>query len=81
MALEIVRSTLAGCVGATSELLAPLVDAVRVYVMSASKLHTDDTPVPVLALGNGKTRIGRLWTYVWDDRPSGDTIAQAVWFA
>jgi len=38
-------------VGATSELLAPLVDAVRGHVMAASKLHADDTPVPVLAPG------------------------------
>jgi transposase len=75
------RSTLAGWVGATSELLAPLVDAVRHHVMSASKLHADDTPVPVLAPGNGKTKTGRLWTYVRDDRPSGDKTAPAVWFA
>jgi transposase len=47
----------------------------------ASKLHADDTPVPVLAPGNGKTKTGRLWTYVRDDRPSGDTTAPAVWFA
>ena len=79
--VDLDRSTLAGWVGATSELLAPLVEAVRAHVMSASKLHADDTPVPVLAPGNGKTRIGRLWTYVRDDRPSGDTIAPAVWFA
>jgi transposase len=75
------RSTLAGWVGATSELLAPLIEAIRVHVMSASKLHPDDTPVPVLAPGSGKTRIGRLWTYVRHDRPSGDTTAPAVWFA
>jgi hypothetical protein len=49
--------------------------------MAASKLHADDTPVPVLAPGNGKTRTGRLWTYVRDDRPSGDKTAPAVWFA
>src|ERR1700678_2286853 len=79
--LDLDRSTLAGWVGATSELLAPLVEAVRAHVMSASKLHADDTPVPVLAPGNGKTRIGRLWTYVRDDRPWGDTTAPAVWFA
>ncbi len=48
--------------------------------MSASKLHADDTPVPVLAPGTGKTRIGRLWTYVRDDRPSGDSTPPAVWF-
>ena len=68
-------------VGAASELLTPLVDAVRDHVMSASKIHADDTPVPVLAPGTGKTKTGRLWTYVRDDRPSGDTTAPAVWFA
>jgi hypothetical protein len=79
--VDLDRSTLAGWVGATSELLAPLVEAVRSHVMAASKLHADDTPVPVLAPGNGRTKTGRLWTYVRDDRPSGDTAAPAVWFA
>jgi transposase len=79
--VDLDRSTLAGWVGATSELLAPLVDAVQDHVMAASKLHADDTPVPVLAPGNGKTRTGRLWTYVRDDRPAGDKTAPAVWFA
>jgi hypothetical protein len=79
--VDLDRSTLAGWVGSTSELLAPLVDAVRQHVMSASKLHADDTPVPVLAPGNGKTKTGRLWTYVRDDRPSGGKTAPAVWFA
>ena len=64
-----------------SELLAPLVDAVRRHVLGATKLHADDTPVPVLAPGNGKTKTGRLWTYVRDDRPAGDNTAPAVWFA
>ena len=79
--VDLDRSTLAGWVGATSELLAPLVEAVRDHVMSTSKLHADDTPVPVLVPGNGRTKTGRLWTYVRDDRPSGDTTAPAVWFA
>jgi transposase len=79
--VDLDRSTLAGWVGATSDLLAPLVEAVRDQVMSASKLHADDTPVPVLAPGNGRTKTGRLWTYVRDDRPSGDMTAPAVWFA
>ncbi|MBB5058842.1 hypothetical protein HDF16_003565 [Granulicella aggregans] len=79
--VDLDRSTLAGWVGATSELLASLVAAVRDHVMAASKLHADDTPVPVLAPGNGRTKTGRLWTYVRDDRPSGDTVAPAVWFA
>ena len=79
--VDLDRSTLAGWVGACSDLLGPLVEAVRRHVLSASKLHADDTPVPVLAPGTGKTKTGRLWTYVRDDRPSGDQIAPAVWFA
>jgi transposase len=79
--VELERSTLADWVGASTELLAPLNDALRQYVMSASKLHADDTPVPVLAPGTGKTKLGRLWTYVRDDRPAGDSAAPAVWFA
>jgi hypothetical protein len=59
----------------------PLVEALREYVMEAGKLHADDTPVPVLAPGNGKTKTGRLWTYVRDDRTAGDRAAPAVWFA
>jgi transposase len=79
--VELERSTLADWVGGCSRLLEPLVEALRRYVMSAGKLHADDTPVPVLAPGQGKTKTGRLWTYVRDDRPAGDTAAPAVWFA
>jgi transposase len=80
--VDLDRSTLADWVGATSHLLAPLIDVVRKHVLTASKLHADDTPVPVLAPGMGKTKTARLWTYVRDDRPAGDTTAApAVWFA
>ena len=79
--VELERSTLADWVGGTSQLLAPLVEALRRHVLSATKLHADDTPVPVLAPGNGKTKTGRLWTYVRDDRPAGDATPAAVWFA
>jgi hypothetical protein len=58
-----------------------LVEAIRRHVMGAAKLHADDTPVPVLAPGLGKTKTGRLWTYVRDDRPGGDPTPPAVWFA
>ena len=79
--IELDRSTLADWVGGTSEVLVPLVEALRRHVMTAEKLHADDTPVPVLAPGNGKTKTGRLWTYVRDDRPAGDAKPPAVWFA
>jgi len=79
--VEISRSTLAGWVGGASDLLGPLVDAIQKHVLAGGKLHADDTPMPVLAPGNGKTKTGRLWTYVRDDRPAGDPSAPAVWFA
>jgi len=79
--VEISRSTMAGWVGAASDLLSPLVDAIGKHVFAGRKLHADDTPMPVLAPGNGKTKTGRLWTYVRDDRPAGEQAAPAVWFA
>jgi transposase len=79
--VELDRSTLADWVGGASRTLEPLVDALRQYVVDATKLHGDDIPVPVLAPGNGKTKTGRLWTYVRDDRPAGSPEAPAVWFA
>src|ERR1700677_4183307 len=79
--IDLDRSTLAGWVGAASELLTPLVDEVKRHVLQAAKIHADDTPVPVLAPGTGKTKTGRLWTYVRDDRPAGYGTAPAVWFA
>ena len=79
--VEIPRSTMAGWVGAASDLLSPLVDAIQKHVLAGRKLHADDTPMPVLAPGNGKTKTGRLWTYVRDERPAGEQTAPAVWFA
>jgi transposase len=79
--VELDRSTMAEWVGGCSRLLEPLLEALRRHVMSAGKLHADDTPVPVLAPGQGKTKTGRLWTYVRDDRPWGDESPPAVWYA
>ena len=79
--VELDRSTMAAWVGGASQLLEPLVGALRRHVMAGQKLHADDTPIPVLAPGNGKTKTGRLWTYVRDDRPAGDESPPAVWFA
>ena len=60
--VALARSTLADWVGRAATLLDPLVDALERHVMSGSTLHADDTPVPVLAPGAGRTRTGRLWT-------------------
>ena len=79
--VDLPRSTLAEWIGGTHRLLRPLVAALRGYVLATQKLHGDDTPIPVLAPGKGKTATGRLWTYVRDNRPAGSTEAPAVWFA
>ena len=76
--VELERSTLADWVGGSSGLLEPLVEALRRHVMSAHKLHADDTPVPVLAPGNGKTKTGRLWTYLRDDRRRRESAGRLV---
>jgi len=62
-------------------LLEPLVAALRQEVMISPVLHRDDTPVPVLAPGLGKTKTGRLWVYVRDERPwSGERAPAAAYF-
>jgi transposase len=47
----------------------PLADAIGRHVLAGSVLHADDTPVPVLDPGRGKTKTGRLWVYLRDERP------------
>ena len=77
--IELDVSTLADWVGAAAATLMPLVDVIRAHVFAAARIHADDTTVPVLA--KGKTRIGRLWTYVRDDRPfAGPDPPAAVFF-
>jgi transposase len=76
--VELPRAMLASWIGETADLLEPLVGSVERYVLSADKLHADDTPVPVLAPGRGRTRTGRLWAYVRDDRRSSGPDPPAV---
>ena len=58
--IDINRSTLAGWTGQTAELLDPVVTRIREQGLTATNLHTDDTPVPVLDPGRGRTATGRL---------------------
>src|SRR5215210_1239117 len=78
--VDLERSTMAEWVAGCFRLVDPLVEALARYVMTAQKLHADDTPVPVLDPGRGRTKTGRLWTYVRDDRPAGSKDAPAVLF-
>jgi transposase len=77
--VELDVSTLADWVGAAAATLMPLILLIRAHVFAAERIHADDTTVPVLA--KGKTRTGRLWTYVRDDRPfAGPDPPAAVFF-
>jgi transposase len=71
-------STLADWVGAAAATLMPLVDVIQAHVFAAQRIHADDTTVPVLA--KDKTRTGRLWTYVRDDRPFAGPDPPAAMF-
>lgn len=74
------RSTMAGWMEQGSELLDPLVAALGRYTLAGAKVHADDTPVGVLDPGRGRTKTGRLWVYVRDDRAAASDDAPAVWF-
>ncbi len=76
--VELDRATLADWVGKAAWLVSPLIEAIAHHVMAAEKLHADDTPVPVLAPGTGKTKTGRLWVYLRDERPYGGPAPAAV---
>jgi transposase len=78
--VELHRSSLAFWVGRASWLLAPLGEALATHVLGAEKLHGDDTPVPVLDPGRGKTKTGRLWVYLRDDRNWGNKSPPAALF-
>jgi len=76
--VELDRSTLSDWVGQAAWLLDPVVAAIRKHVFAAEKIHGDDTTVPVLAPGLGRTATGRLWVYVRDDRLFAGPAAPAA---
>jgi hypothetical protein len=65
-------------VGACAATLTPLYELIKAHVFVAARIHGDDTTVPVLA--KMKTRTGRVWTYVRDDRPFGGNAPSAAVF-
>ena len=74
------RSTLSAWVGRACWWLKPLYDLVLGSVLSSDKLFADETTLPVLEPGRGRTKIGRLWCYAIDDRPwAGSTHPAAAY--
>ena len=63
------RSTLCNWVGRACWWLAPLHELILGSVLTSPKVFADDTTLPVLDPGRGKTKTGRLWCYAVDNRP------------
>ena len=57
------RSTLCGWVGLSEVWLEPLAERLKAHLLAGRLLHADETPVPVLAPGTGRTATGYLWAY------------------
>lgn len=70
--VELSRGTISSWIGQGAQLLEPIAELIREYVLSSSQIHGDDTPVKVLNPGTGKTKTGRMWVYVNDGRPRGE---------
>jgi transposase len=78
--VELDRSTLANWVGGAVWWLEPLQARLAEHVFASQKLFADDTPIPVLDPGRGRTKTGRIWVYARDDRPwSGSDPPAAVY--
>jgi transposase len=78
MGVELDRALLAGWVGKSAALVQPLVDAIERHVMAGAQLHADDTPAPTLDPGRGRTRTGRQWVYLRDERSHAGPAPPAV---
>jgi transposase len=76
--VELDRSTLCDWVGRACWWLEPLWRLLRRHVMASTRIFADDTTLPVLDPGRGRTKTGRLWGYAIDDRPWGGSTPPAV---
>jgi transposase len=76
--IELDRSTLCDWVGRACWWLEPLWRLLRRHVMGSTRIFADDTTLPVLDPGRGRTKTGRLWGYAIDDRPWNGSTPPAV---
>ncbi|MBW6495699.1 MAG: IS66 family transposase [Burkholderiaceae bacterium] len=76
--IDLSLSTLADLIGHACVALSPIHELIERHVLTAGRLHGDDTTVPLLARGGTKT--ARLWTYVRDDQPWGGSAPPAALF-
>ena len=69
--VELARQTMSDWMGRCAELLEPLKNQLKKWVLASNVVQTDDTPVAVLDRTIPKTRTGRIWTYVGDTHHPG----------
>ena len=74
-ASSIDRATLAFWVGYAATEIAPVVARLREILLASARLFADETVVPVLDPGRGRTKQGYAWAIARDDRPWGGSRA------
>jgi len=72
--VAISRSTLAEWIGRIGVALQPLAERLAELLKQRSVLHADETPVPQLDPGKGKTKRAYLWAYRSNNLESGSPI-------
>jgi transposase len=78
--VDLDRSTLASWMGACAALVDPLYQAIGRHSRAGETRHADDTTVPVLDPGRGRTKTGRLWVLLRDERPWGGAAPPAAFY-
>lgn len=78
--LDLPRGLLAGWVGRAAELVEPMAAFIGRHALAGPRVHADDTPMPMLAPGRGRTQTARFWAYLRDDRPFGGRDPPAVFY-
>lgn len=78
--LDLPRGLLAGWVGRSAALAEPVAAHIGRHALAGPRVHADDTPMPMLAPGKGRTQTARFWAYLRDDRPFGGTDPPAVFY-
>jgi transposase len=63
------RSTLSFWMGYAAAEVAPVVARLREMMLASTRIFADETVVPVLDPGRGKTKQGYFWAMARDDRP------------
>ncbi|HEY5818055.1 MAG TPA: IS66 family transposase [Mesorhizobium sp.] len=76
--VEISRNSMANWMGHVGFHLTPLADRILALIKEGERVYADETTLPTLSPGSGKTKTAWLWTYARDDRTFGGTAPPMV---